>query len=75
MSHKFSIDQLEERIAPAAVDLGSIANGVLSGLDASGAGSGNSLLTGNDPNISGNSVSAGNGNNLSVGSVLSDVHF
>lgn len=75
MSHKFAIDPLEERIAPASVDLGSIANGVLSGLDASGVGSGNNLVSGNDPNISGNSIGVGNGNGLSVGAVLSDIHF
>ena len=71
----FEIDRLEERIAPSSVDVGSIADGVLSGLDASNALSNNHVLSGNDPSINGNSFNVGNGNNATLGPVLSDIHL
>lgn len=75
MSEKFSIDQLEERIAPSSVSLGSIADSVAQGLDASHALSGNVLGSNNDPSITGNTANALMGNTASVGPVLSGISF
>lgn len=73
MSRKFEIDRLEERIAPSSVDLGSLADGILGNLNASGAGSGNSLLSSNDPSVTGNTVNALMGNTASVGPIASGI--
>lgn len=72
---KFEIDQLEERIAPSSVSLGSLADGILGGANASGVGSGNTLLSSNDPSVAGNTVNALMGNTASVGPVLSGISF
>lgn len=70
MSKKdFDIDQLEDRIAPSSVSLGSLADGVLQGTDASHAVSGDSVGSNNDPSIAGNTVDALMGNNASTGPV------
>ena len=74
MSRNFAIDQLEERIAPSSVNLGSLADGLLSNADASHAVSGNVLGSNNDPSVSGNTVNALMGNTASVGDVLSGIH-
>ena len=72
---KLEVEPLEERIAPSSVDLGSLADGVLGNLDASGAGSGNHVASGNDPSVNGNSVNAAGGNNVSVGPIGSGIQL
>lgn len=71
MSKKFEIEMLEDRIAPSSLSLGSLADNVLSGVNASGAGSGDSLLSGNDPSVANNAVSALMGNTASLGGITS----
>lgn len=75
LGKKLEVEPLEERIAPASVDLGSLADGVLGNADASGAASGNHVASGNDPSITGNSVDAAGGNQASVGSIASGIRL
>lgn len=70
MSKKnFEIDQLEDRIAPSSVSLGSLADGVLGNADVSHALSGNTVGSGNDPSIAGNTIDALMGNQANTGPV------
>ena len=73
MSEKLNIDQLEERIAPSSVDLGSLADGILGNANASGVGSGNVLGSSNDPSVAGNTVDALMGNTASTGPIGSGI--
>lgn len=66
---KFNIDALEERIAPSSVSLGSLADGLLGGANASGIGANDSILSSNDPSVANNTLNAVTGNNVNLGAI------